>query len=120
MSQKAAFAQLGKNIAARRRALALTQAELAEALMVDTETLARFERGRHAPSLRTLAKLSAVLSVPAGELLGDKPLPEANESLQVAAWLAQLGASDRALMVELIRLQCATFRSRARGRHGKR
>jgi transcriptional regulator with XRE-family HTH domain len=49
--------RLSRNISARRRSLGLTQAQLAERLGVDTETLSRFERGKHLPSLSTLERL---------------------------------------------------------------
>jgi transcriptional regulator with XRE-family HTH domain len=77
MTKKTTFASLAKNIAARRKALSLTQAQLAEALAVDTETFARFERGKHLPSLYTLERLAVLLRISASELLDDNTPPPA-------------------------------------------
>jgi len=56
-NEDALAVRLSRNIASRRRELNLTQAQLAERLCVDTETLSRFERGKHLPSLATLETL---------------------------------------------------------------
>ena len=61
--------RLSRNIASRRRELNLTQAQLAERLCVDTETLSRFERGKHLPSLATLERLAAQLQTTVAILL---------------------------------------------------
>lgn len=45
---------LGQQIAAHRRALNLTQLQLAELLGVEPETISRFERGTSLPSLKRL------------------------------------------------------------------
>jgi DNA-binding XRE family transcriptional regulator len=60
---------LGPRIAARRKALNLTQNDLAERLHVETETISRFERGHSLPSLRRLALLAEVLDTEIGALL---------------------------------------------------
>ena len=61
--------RLSRNIASRRRELNLTQAQLAERLCVDTETLSRFERGKHLPSLATLERLAEQLQTTVAVLL---------------------------------------------------
>ena len=50
-------AQVGKNIAARRKQLNLRQDQVAEAIGIEPESVSRFERAAHAPSLKTLEKL---------------------------------------------------------------
>ena len=55
--------RLGRCIAARRTALGMSQAALAERLgLVSAETVSRYERGEREPRLSTLAKLARVLS----------------------------------------------------------
>lgn len=56
--------RLSRNMTARRHALGLTQAQVAERLCLDTETVSRFERGKHLPSLVTLERLSTFCSRP--------------------------------------------------------
>lgn len=115
MSKQTTFASLAKNIAARRKALSLTQAQLAEALAVDTETFARFERGKHLPSLQTLGRLAAQLHISVSNLLADDALPPPTDAAQVSAWLLPLNGGDRAFMLELIKVQCNLLESRAKG-----
>ncbi len=60
---------LGRNIAQARQRKGLTQAQLAERLEVNTETISRFERGFTLPSLETLDRLATTLQVRMGGLL---------------------------------------------------
>lgn len=55
--------QLGEIIKVRRKALNLTQADLAELAQISTNTLYRLERGEANPSLETLSKLAEVLGM---------------------------------------------------------
>jgi transcriptional regulator with XRE-family HTH domain len=77
--------RLSRNITARRRALALTQAQVAERLGLDTETVSRFERGKHLPSLITLERLARVLVTTVGELLAEEPIKPDDQSFIIAS-----------------------------------
>ena len=74
-NEDALAVRLSRNIAGRRRALDLTQAQLAERLGVDTETLSRFERGKHLPSLATLERLAEQLQTTVAVLLDEAAPP---------------------------------------------
>jgi len=100
------------NIAARRRELGLTQAQLAERCGVETETLSRFERGKHLPSLATLERMAVELGLTVADLLGETPVPTAEEAGLVSAWLHGLGTKDRAFVLELLRSTCQHLRAR--------
>lgn len=66
------FAQkMGKTIAARRLKASLTQAELAELIGVEQETISRFERGATLPPLNRLADIADALKCPLENLLRD-------------------------------------------------
>lgn len=68
--------QIGRNIAERRKQLNMKQDQLAEALNVEPQTISRFERATHAPSLKTLEKLATVLAISITDLLNtDSPPP---------------------------------------------
>jgi len=54
---------LGVQIATQRRRRGLTQAELAEAANVTSETISRLERGAAMPSLTRLSEIADVLGV---------------------------------------------------------
>lgn len=88
-------ARLSKNISTRRKVLGLTQAQLAERLGVDTETLSRFERGKHLPSLLTLERLAELLLTTMADLLAEE-CPQADDEVSMlSAWLAPLQVEDR-------------------------
>lgn len=105
--------RLGRNLAARRKALGLTQAQVAERLGVDTETLSRFERGKHVPSLLTLERLAAVLAATCAELLQEAPQPPAAHALVMETWLAGLQPQDAALAQDILKTCCEHLAARA-------
>ena len=64
----------GALIAARRKELALTQAELAERLGVTDKAVSKWERGMGCPDVSLLPGLSELLGIQIGQLLaGDAP-----------------------------------------------
>ena len=80
--------RLARNLIKRRKELSLTQAELAERLEGATETLSRFERARHLPSLKMLERMAGALRMPIADLLGDAasaPEVELDQSRLTAA-----------------------------------
>ena len=72
----------------RRKALALTQLQLAERLGVETETISRLERGTNLPSLQRLASLSEVLETSVAELLSQSVNNRSDQALMIERWLA--------------------------------
>jgi transcriptional regulator with XRE-family HTH domain len=64
---------VGKNIQMRRKALGLTQQQLADRLGVAFETISRYERAALAPSFAQLERLEDVLKVSADVLLASEP-----------------------------------------------
>lgn len=98
--------RLSRNLAARRRVISLTQAQVAERLGVDTETVSRFERGKHVPSLLTLERMAAVLITSVGELLAEKPSQADDQSLVITSWMAPLRPDDQAFVRALLKQCC--------------
>jgi transcriptional regulator with XRE-family HTH domain len=98
--------RLGRNLAMRRKALGLTQAGVAERLGVDTETLSRFERGKHVPSLLTLERLAAILNSTCAELLDEHAPEPASEALVMQTWLDALSAKDAAFAKRMLKAFC--------------
>lgn len=98
-------ARFSRAVSARRKELGLTQAQLAEALGVDTETLSRFERGKHLPSLKTLERLAALLVVPLSDLLVEGPPVIGDDARRIAAWLRGLEPADREFILDLVKRQ---------------
>ncbi|MGN7875568.1 helix-turn-helix domain-containing protein [Roseateles sp. 22389] len=107
--------RLGRNIASRRKALGLTQADLAERLGVDTETLSRFERGKHAPSLMTLERLAAELLATCAELLDEAPATVTSEAHEMEALIGGLPQSDVVFIRRSLKALRDHLASRAKG-----
>ena len=72
--------QLGRRIAERRRALGLTQKQLAEKLHLTDRAVSRWERGVGAPDISMIAPLCDALCMTADELLRGIP-PKRESSL---------------------------------------
>lgn len=75
--------QIGNSIAAFRRQLGLTQAELAEKINYSDKAVSKWERGDSVPDVMTLVQLSDLFGVTINDLVGYnvdatavKPLPE--------------------------------------------
>jgi transcriptional regulator with XRE-family HTH domain len=60
--------RLGASIRRHRRALGLTQLQLAERMDIQPETVSRLEAGRHTPSLALLARACEALALELHEL----------------------------------------------------
>lgn len=72
--------QLGTRIAERRRALGLTQKQLADRLHITDRAVSRWERGAGSPDLSLIAPLCDALGMTADELLrGISPKQEARQ-----------------------------------------
>lgn len=92
--------RLGKNIATYRKALNWTQAELAELLGVEMETVSRIERAATMPSVLTLMNISKHLKVTVADLLAESEPGIAEEERQLLGHLAQLPEDKRRFVVE--------------------
>lgn len=102
--------RLSRNIAERRRVIGLTQAQVAERLNIDTETVSRFERGRHLPSLVTLERLASVLATSVSDLLAEEPSQVDDQALSVMSWLSALQPQDQVFARALLK-QCCDYLS---------
>ncbi len=101
---------LGRNIAERRAALGLTQAEFAEQLGADTVTVSRFERGSHLPSLLRLQNIAEILGMPLAELLSNSGNLSTDQALQIHGMIDDLSESDRRFVLEMLRGWCGRLK----------
>lgn len=102
--------RLGKRIATRRKSLAWTQDDLAERMGVDAETISRFERGAHLPSLPTLERLAVALRVEVGALLSKIGPAKADDVAALTAWMDGLSIEDRKFVLSVARNCCEHLR----------
>jgi len=105
---------LGANIAERRKNLGWTQAQLAECIGVDTETVSRFERGSNLPSLQRLEKLAGALSVPLYLLMAASSPRADDQSFIISEWISVLSAQDREFALNTLKQLCVHLASAAK------
>lgn len=91
----------------------MTQSQVAERLQVETETLSRFERGKHVPSLLTLERLAAILATTCADLLQEIPRSAASEALMMESWLTGLQPDDAVLAQQILKTCCEHLAARA-------
>ena len=101
--------RLGGNLAQRRNELGLTQAQVAELLDVNTETISRFERGVTLPSLQTLDRLAAVLKTRMASLVDGISVSPEELARELSDVLRPLNDADRVMLLGIIKQLGARF-----------
>lgn len=91
----AADQQIGHMLAKRRRALGLTQDELAERLSMGREALSRLELGKTSLSVPRLIQLSGVLECGLADLVTDFSSRPTDQGHRIGLLLAPLSDADR-------------------------
>lgn len=71
--ERAFFQAMGERIAEARKALGMTQAQLADELAVAQQVVASYEVGRHRVPASFLPRLARTLAIPVEELIGEEP-----------------------------------------------
>ncbi len=112
-TEEAVLLRVAHNIGQRRKALGLTQAQLAERLGVDTETLSRFERGKHAPTLKNLIRLAGLLQTTVADLLAEEGLQTSEEATIMTVWLAALTPNDKSFVMAMLKQWCDFLEARS-------
>jgi len=75
------YMEMGNRIAARRRELGLTQAQLAAQLKLTPQSVSAWERGKTVPEAERLEELAAALQISVSSLLeGTVPMPQADDT----------------------------------------
>ncbi len=97
--------QLGKNIAAARKAAGLTQEVLAELIEVQTFSISRIERGSVAPSLSTISKIAKVLNIPVSSLFLVSNTPKAIAQ-NITDLLTTLSENHQIFIYDQVRQWC--------------
>lgn len=99
--------RLGRNIAKRRKQIGWTQANLAERMKMEPESISRFERGATLPSLATLELLAGELNVTVAELLAECPDAAYSEAQRISGWLSKLQPDARKIVLDGLQKLCA-------------
>jgi transcriptional regulator with XRE-family HTH domain len=103
--------RLGTSLAAKRKSRNWTQADLAERVGVDTETISRFERGAALPSLLTLDRLAHTVRASLAELLTESSAHADDQALILSAWLNDLSEQDRVVVLDVTKRLCQHLRA---------
>jgi transcriptional regulator with XRE-family HTH domain len=92
---------IGARLAARRKELGLTQAELAEKLGIEKESVSRLETGVISPSLGRLSTLAEALDFSMDNLLRDTSIHPGDQAANLIACIASLSEPKRALVLRM-------------------
>lgn len=101
-SEKTLRERLGRELRRARIALDLTQADVAERVSTDPETISRFERGATLPSLMRLLDLAEALHVTVASLLGGASPRATDEIAELGQMVAHLPPKDRRLVTAVV------------------
>lgn len=93
---------VGALIATRRKALGLTQGELAERIEIEQESMSRIETGSITPSLSRLLSLADALDCPIEALLRPASKRKQDQALVMEKMLDELDEAERAFVVRLV------------------
>lgn len=109
MDSRGLVHSVGMTISARRKARGLTQAQLAEAMGIEKETVSRIETGVISATLTRLAQIAGILECPVSALFLRPPSAEQEDASvcavqveQLVLMLESLSARERALVVHLV------------------
>jgi transcriptional regulator with XRE-family HTH domain len=98
--------KLGANLANRRRALGLTQEQLAEKSKLEIVSISRYETGAALPSLTTLEELARSLSISMGELLDERIEAKGLSDERITLAISKLSDAQREYVIGSTELLC--------------
>jgi len=93
--------EVGGIIAFRRKAKGLTQAQLAEQMDIEKETVSRIETGHIAPTLARLAQIAKLLDCEISDLLKISTPDVSDQALALMNRMEDLSDSQQTLLMEL-------------------
>src|SRR6218665_3987889 len=108
--------RLGRNIGDRRRAVGLTQEQLAEYLEIDTLTVSRYETGNILPPLTVVDVVARLLNTTIADLLGEAPVQPAEHTDRIGLWMPSLPLSGRCWIEAVVKQRVEGCQPRKRGR----
>ena len=98
--------RLGKAIAAQRTVRGLSQAQLAEEIGVDKDTVSRFERGAVLPPVGRLIQLADAFEMPLEDLIRGASSNVADTAPDIARMLAKLDDDGRRFVRHIVEELC--------------
>jgi transcriptional regulator with XRE-family HTH domain len=93
--------EVGGIIAIRRKAKGLTQAQLAEQMDIEKESVSRIETGHIAPSLGRLAQIAKLLDCDISDLLKISTPDISDQALALMSRVEDLSESQQTILLDL-------------------
>lgn len=102
MKHAALVQSVGLIISVKRKAKGLTQAQVAEMMNIEKETLSRMETGVISPTLSRLAQMAAILECPVSDFF--KPYPPTGSDLTetLSQLLHNLSVKEQGIVVNIV------------------
>ena len=99
------MANVGERIKKARKAVGLTQVELAKKISMSQSYIADMERNRHNPSLAALQLIADALHVDIAEFVGDSTIVQetglANDEIHLVMMYRNMSADDKSLIMQM-------------------
>ena len=102
MANKKLAKIVGEAIAEQRKKKDFTQAEVAEHLKIEVETVSRLETGTIAPTLKRLEQLSELFDCPIVSFFGQATVSLSEQAEAIAILLSPLSKEERHLVVKFV------------------
>jgi transcriptional regulator with XRE-family HTH domain len=107
--------EFGAALAARRRRRGLTQAQVAEIMGVEKETVSRMENGVISPTLLRLRQMAGILGCPLSDLFRDPSSDAEAQADAIADLLQELPREERVLVMNVVAELVRVFKLRPHG-----
>ena len=102
MTERELAKVIGENISVRRRALGLTQAQLAEQLNIGQDALSRMENGTISPKIARLRDIASILKCTAADLFREPDEGADARAGAIAELLRQLPIESQESVLRIV------------------
>lgn len=103
---------VGQSIARERKIKKFSQAQVAEYLKIETETVSRLETGAIAPTLKRLAQLSEMFDCPVSSFFQRANVNLSSQAQAIADMLEPLTKDERQLVFDIVDKMTMLVKSR--------
>lgn len=102
MEDRSTITNVGRSISRRRKQKGLTQAQVAELMRVEKETVSRIETGVISPTLKRLDQLADILNCSVTDLIRYSDNRPDDHVIGIAEIMQDLNEEERQLVVDLV------------------
>ncbi len=96
------YKKIGKRMLTSRKALQLTQENVAEAAEIETSFYGQIERGANIPSILTLSKIASALNIEISDLFPSSLKSQCLLTKIIIRMIKKLSAKDKLLIIDLL------------------